>query len=115
MAEWRDVAWWNDYQVSSEGEVVRKKDGIIMKQYIQKSGYAVVYLKKDGWTSAVMVHQIVAKAFLMNDFVGDKQMVDHINTIRHDNRLSNLRVVNAKENANNETTKANRKKHRNRK
>jgi len=115
MAEWRDVVWWDDYQVSDEGEIVRKKDGVIMKQYIQKSGYAAVYLRKNGWTSAVMVHRIVAKAFLRDDFKDDKWIVDHINTIRHDNRLCNLRVVNAWSNANNETTRLNRKKSRKKK
>lgn len=109
MTQLRDVVWWDDYLVSDEGEIVRKKDGVVMKQYIQKSGYAAVYLKKDGWVSAVMVHRIVAKAFLMDDFKDDKFMVDHINTIRNDNRLCNLRIVNACENSNNETTKKNRK------
>ena len=111
MVEWRDVPWWDNYQVSTEGEVARKKDGVILKQYIQKSGYAAVYLKdRTGWVSAVMVHRIVAKAFLMDEMVDDKQMVDHINTIRHDNRLCNLRIVDAKGNANNELTKLKRRK-----
>lgn len=110
--EWRDVIWWDDYAVNELGEVCRKKDGVIMKQYIQKSGYAVVYLRKDGWTSAVPVHRIVAKAFL--PFENGKDYVDHINTIRSDNRVCNLRWVTPKENANNETTKQNRKnKHNN--
>lgn len=110
MAEWRDVVWWDDYVVSDEGDVARKKDGLVLKQYIQKSGYAAVYLRKNGWTSAVMVHRIVAKAFLMDNFKGDKIMVDHINTIRHDNRLCNLRVVDAKGNMNNPLTLAKRRK-----
>ena len=111
MVEWRDVPWWDNYQVSTEGDVARKKDGVILKQYIQKSGYAAVYLKdRNGLVSAVMVHRIVAKAFLMDEMVGDKQMVDHINTIRHDNRLCNLRIVDAKGNANNELTKLKRRK-----
>ena len=94
--------------VSDEGEVLRKRDGVIMKQYIQKSGYAAVYLRKDGWVSAVMVHRLVAEAFLPR--IEGKEYVDHINTVRHDNRLSNLRWASPYDNANNETTKQNRKK-----
>lgn len=105
--EWRDITWWDDYAVNRQGDVIRKKDGVIMKQYIQKSGYAVVYLKKHGWVSAVMVHRIVAKAFLT--YIEGKDFVDHINTIRSDNRVENLRWATPKENANNETTKKNRK------
>lgn len=110
MTRWRDIAWWDDYAVSDRGEVVRKKDGVIMKQYVQKSGYAAVYLRKNGWVSAVMVHRIVAEAFLPR--IEGKDMVDHINTIRHDNRLCNLRWADAKDNANNEQTKKNRRKGR---
>lgn len=112
MCEWRDIAWWGDYAVNENGEVCRKNDGVIMKQYIQKSGYAAVYLKdKNGWVSAVMVHKIVANAFL--PLIEGKNYVDHINTIRSDNRVCNLRWVTPKENANNETTKQNRKKRKN--
>ena len=108
MCEWRDVVWWDDYAVNDQGEVCRKKDGVILKQYIQKSGYAAVYLKdKNGCVSAVMVHKIVANAFLPR--VEGKEYIDHINTIRSDNRVCNLRWVTPKENANNETTKQNRK------
>ena len=39
MSRWRDIPCWDGYQVSDAGEVVRKKDGIIVKQYVQKSGY----------------------------------------------------------------------------
>lgn len=106
---WKDI---NDlYEVSDEGDVRRKKDGKIMKQYIQKNGYSAVYLKdKNGWVSALMVHRLVAKAFL--PFIEDKPFVDHINTIRHDNRLCNLRWANPYDNANNETTKNKRRKKR---
>ena len=107
MAEWKDITWWDDYAVNDQGEIVRKKDGVVMKQYIQKSGYAAVYLRKNGWVSAVMVHRIVAKAFL--PIIDGKDYVDHINTIRSDNRVCNLRWADAKDNANNEMTKQNRK------
>lgn len=110
MSEWRDIIWWDDYAVNENGEICRKDDGVVLKQYIQKSGYAAVYLKKNGWTSAVMVHKIVADAFLPK--IEGKEYIDHINTIRSDNRVCNLRRVNPKENANNETTKENRKKNK---
>lgn len=108
--EWREIKWWDDYEVSNMGNIRRKKDGKILKKYTQKSGYEAVYLRKNGWVSAVMVHRLVAKAFL--PLIMDKEYVDHINTIRNDNRLENLRWASPYDNANNETTKKNRRKWR---
>lgn len=103
----KDVCWWTDYVVDDNGTVYRKKDGVALKQYIQKNGYAAVYLKdKNGWVSAVPVHRIVAKAFLPP--IEGKTYVDHINTNRADNRVCNLRWASPLDNANNEQTKQNR-------
>jgi len=105
--QWRDVQGWPDYMVNENGCVMRKKDNKVLKQYVQKSGYAAVYLRRNGWTSAVMVHRIVAQAFLPR--IPGMNYVDHINTVRHDNRVANLRWTDALGNANNEATKLKRK------
>ena len=110
IEEWSEIRWWSDYEVSTLGNVRRMKDGKILKKYTQKSGYEAVYLKKNGWVSAVMVHRLVAETFLPR--IKDKEYVDHINTIRNDNRLENLRWASPYDNANNETTKINRRKWR---
>lgn len=109
---WKEIicdGWFPDYLVNENGEIVRKKDGLVMKQYVQKSGYVAVYLKSTrGETCIRMVHRIVAIAFLPKP--KGKDHVDHINTIRHDNRAENLRWVTPKENMNNPQTKLKRKK-----
>lgn len=104
----KDVWWWSNYVVDENGMVYRKKDGLEIKQYLQKNGYTYIYLKdNNGWISAVPVHRIVAKAFLPAE--EGKLFVDHINTNQADNRVCNLRWASPKENANNEQTKLNRK------
>lgn len=101
--------WFPDYLVDEYGNIIRKDTGEVVKQYRQKSGYMAVYLKSTrGETCIRMVHRIVAMAFLRAP-EGDRYMVDHINTVRHDNRAVNLRWVTPKENANNKQTKINRK------
>ena len=110
MSEWRDCIYYPDYMVSDEGEVVRKKDGLILKQYPQKSGYVYVWLDRGYGRHTVPVHRLVCIAFHGDEGYSNGLFVDHINTIRSDNRACNLRWVTPKENANNETTKLNRKK-----
>ena len=106
-----DGGYFPNYAVNENGVIVRKSDGLVVKQYVQKSGYVAVYLKNyRGETCIRMVHRIVAYAFL--PMVRGKEYVDHINTIRHDNRAANLRWVTPKENANNEQTKKKRMKKR---
>lgn len=103
-----DGGYSPDYVVNENGVIVRKRDGLVVKQYVQKSGYVAVYLKNTyGDTCIRMVHRIVAYAFL--PMVSGREFVDHINTIRHDNRAANLRWATPKENANNEQTKKKRR------
>lgn len=112
--EWRDCIYYDGYAVSSLGNVVRKSDGLILKQYPQRSGYVYVYvyvwMERRHGRHTVPVHRLVCIAFhgKEGDMLG--MMVDHINTIRSDNRASNLRWVDAKGNANNPLTLKKRRK-----
>ena len=51
----------------------------------------------------VLIHRIIASAFLGLDMSDTKIQVDHINGIRHDNRLENLRLVTHQQNQHNYT------------
>ena len=108
--EWRECIFYPKYMVSNLGNVVRKKDGLLMKQYTQKSGYVFVWLDRGWGRHTVSVHRLVCIAFHGLEGYEQGLFVDHINTIRSDNRACNLRWVTPKENANNETTKLNRRK-----
>lgn len=68
---------------------------------------------KKGQQKTFKIHRLVAQTFIPNP--DNKPCVDHINTIRDDNRVENLRWVTHKENDNNELTrkhKSNAKKER---
>lgn len=106
---WKDIDGYEGlYQVSNRGRVKALnfarsgKEGII-KQQTNHKGYNVVYLSRDDIRKTFKVHRLVALAFIPN--IENKLCVDHINTIRNDNRVENLRWVTHKENCNNELTK----------
>lgn len=65
-------------------------------------GYQVVSLSKNGKEKTMKVHRLVALAFIPNP--ENKPFIDHINCIRNDNRVENLRWVTFKENSNNNLT-----------
>lgn len=101
MEEWKDIKGYEGlYQVSNEGRVFSiRKNKLLSPVKNKKSGYIQVSLNKN----THLVHRLVAEAFIPN--TENKPVVDHINTIRTDNRIENLRWVTQKENNNNPITK----------
>lgn len=116
MAEtelWKDIAGFDGwYQVSSIGRVKRLKKvhcnhgkrnivkrELILKQSLDHKGYFTVTISNGIEHKTQKVHRLVAKAFIPNP--DNKPQVDHINRIRTDNRVENLRWATAKENSRN--------------
>ena len=58
--------------------------------------YVYIWLVKDGHNKNFRVHRLLAKLFIVNP--EDKSQVNHINWIKHDNRLENLEWCTASEN-----------------
>lgn len=104
MEYWKDIRGFEGlYQVSNKGRVRNKRTSRILKIKYNK-GYARVGLSKEGKMYFKSVHRLVAEAFIPNP--QNKPQVDHINTIRDDNRVENLEWVTAKENNQNPITKS---------
>lgn len=91
--------------VSNMGKVRRDRDRRILKAIINKSnGYRYVDLRYYRGGKMMKVSRLVALTFIPNPM--NKTDVDHINTIRTDDRMSNLRWATRKENMNNAITLA---------
>ena len=101
---WSDVKGYEGiYKVSNYGNVLSCKKDRLLKPSFNNSGYLYVILYKNGVGKHYLIHRLVAEAFILNP--EEKSDIDHINTIRDDNRVENLRWVTKSENMNNELTR----------
>lgn len=86
--------------ISSFG-VVRTASNRFSLGYKNISGYRVINLDKH----LRRIHTLVAETFITRKLLTSKEVVDHLNTIRDDNSLENLRICSQQENMNNSKTK----------
>lgn len=96
METWKQIKDYN-YEASSEGQIRNISTGRILKQRIDKrSGYRIIDIKIDKKNKTFKSHRLIAETFLGEG--EDGYNVDHINRVRDDNRVKNLRWVTPSEN-----------------
>lgn len=109
---WKPVVGWEKYyKISSFGRILtigKYSDGRVYKDKIKaqrknKTGYFYVNLCRNGKTKTITIHRLVAIAFIPNP--NGYKCVDHIDTDRTNNHVSNLRWCTHEMNANNPLTK----------
>ena len=88
-----------DYEINKDGVVRRIRKTVASKdraQHIDTRGYYSITLYKNGNGYRRSIHRLLAQIFIPNP--DNKPCVDHINRIRTDNRLENLRWATYSEN-----------------
>lgn len=87
--QWHKIKDYENYEVSTEGQVFNTKTCRMLKPGYT-CNYATVTLYKNGKAKNYYIHQLVAEAFLKKKHKSLKRVI-HINGIKTDNRLENLR------------------------
>jgi len=108
MEQWKDIKDYEGYyQISNfgnvrsldrevmNGGVLRRLKGKPMKLLTDKSGYKHIDISKDGKRKSLLVHRLIAQAFIgdIEDYV-----INHKNNLPYDNRIDNLELVSQREN-----------------
>ena len=87
MEQWKTITGYDNYEVSTEGNVRNVKTGRIITQH-DNGGYLKVNLHKNGKRKVFYIHRLVAIAFIPNP--QNKPTVNHIDENKHNNRVDNL-------------------------
>ena len=97
--EWKDVIGYEGrYRISNQGKVMSLWYGKtrIMKLSVASRGYIVIVLRKNKSYKNFLVARLVAQHFLPD---WDKSLqVDHINGVKTENHVDNLRMVTRSQN-----------------
>ena len=96
---WKDIEEYQGlYKISNTGKVKSLIKNKILKPKVnnKNNGYILVSLYKDKKAKNYYIHRLVAKYFIPD--WNEQLLVDHINNIRTDNHVENLRMVTTMEN-----------------
>lgn len=108
MEEWKDIAGFDNYQISNYGRVKNKNTERILSSCISRNGYIKVTLRASNKTHVVYIHRLIAEHFLNNpseeqllwasNTVYGKVQVNHIDGNKLNNHIDNLEWSTGKEN-----------------
>lgn len=102
MENWKEVTGYNGmYLVSDLGNVISlfKSERRELTKTLNHKGYYRVALSMNSKMRRVFIHRLVVQEFLNHHTYNSMDLViDHINEIKTDNRLENLRLITNREN-----------------
>ncbi len=80
---------YENYVIFEDGKVINTITGKEKKSFLKKNGYYTIQLCKNNKQKYFLLHRLLAITFIPNP--DNKKEVDHINRIKTDNRIENLR------------------------
>jgi hypothetical protein len=94
---WRIIRDFPNHMVSDTGDVMNIKKNTLLSVRYDDKGYKRVNLYNSNVEHSKFVHRLIADAFIPNP--RNLPFVDHIDRVRDNNDISNLRWVTRQENA----------------
>lgn len=91
--KWKVLYCNNNYEVSNFGRFRNKKTKVVAKGSVNKEGYIRVSVDNQSYS----LHRLILQTWCPHENF-EEMTVDHINGIRSDNRIENLRWVSQEEN-----------------
>ena len=91
-----EIEGYNNYLIYEDGKVYNQKYKRYLKQGFHGRGYLYVSLWKDGKGKNISIHRLIGDHYIPNP--ENKRCIDHINRIKTDNRIENLRWATHSEN-----------------
>lgn len=86
---WKQIPGYSNYLINDKGDIYSIKSKRLIKQRVSKFGYyRAALFKEAGEKHEIMVHRLVAMAFLENP--ANLPQVNHKNENKTDNRVENL-------------------------
>jgi len=101
---WKQIEEYDNYSVSTYGNVKNDNTGRILKLGLTNKGYYKVGFRKNGKKKYFSVHRLVATSFIDNPL--NLPQVDHIDNNKLNNRVENLRWCTHQQNILNKTNKS---------
>ena len=83
-----DIKGFNGYYQINQNGQIKNKHGRILKQNLNKHGYFKVNLYNSNIRKYCLIHRLLAENFITNP--NNYNIINHINGIKTDNKLTNL-------------------------
>lgn len=101
---WKSIKGHPGYEASTLGRIANNIEGVRQIKKAGKPNYKYSHVNLEG--DIIYVHRIIAETFIPNP--ENKPCVNHINEVKHDNRVENLEWLTHKENSKHGTAIARR-------